>query len=35
MEKEDKYSKLLSEGNLFFYGGVKGSFILPPRGFAL
>ena len=35
MEKNDKYSKLLLESELFFYGAVKGSFILPPRGFAL
>jgi prolyl-tRNA synthetase len=35
MEKEDKYSKLLSEGGLFSYGATKGSFILPPRGYAL
>lgn len=35
MEKEDKYSKLLIEGGLFFYGTAKGSFILPPRGYAL
>jgi len=35
MEKEDKYSRLLSEGGLFFYGPNKGSFILPPCGYAL
>lgn len=35
MEKEDEYSKLLIEGGLFFYGPTKGSFILPPRGYAL
>jgi prolyl-tRNA synthetase len=35
MEKEDKYSKLLIEAGLFAYGVVKGSFILPPHGFAL
>jgi len=35
MEKEDKYSKLLSESGLFFYGPNKGSFILPPHGYAL
>lgn len=35
MEKEDKYSKLLIESGLFFYGATKGSFILPPRGYAL
>jgi len=35
MEKNDKYSKLLLESELFFYGAVKGSFILPPRGFVL
>src|SRR5688572_13119322 len=26
MEKKDKYSKLLQEGGLFFYGTTKGSF---------
>nr|CAG8565055.1 6471_t:CDS:10 [Entrophospora candida] len=31
MEKEDKYSKLLLESGLFFYGPTKGSFILPPH----
>nr|CAG8619209.1 10808_t:CDS:10 [Entrophospora candida] len=31
MEKEDKYSKLLLESELFFYGPTKGSFILPPH----
>src|SRR3954451_8102711 len=35
MEKEDKYSKLLIEGGLFFYGATKGSFVLPPQGYAL
>ena len=35
MEKEDKYSKLLIEGGLFSYGATKGSFILPPLGYAL
>jgi hypothetical protein len=35
MEKKDKYSKLLQEGGLFFYGTTKGSFILPPAGYAL
>lgn len=35
MEKEDKYSKLLIESGLFFYGSTKGSFILPARGYAL
>src|SRR3954467_13826381 len=35
MEKNDKYSKLLVEGGLFFYGATKGSFILPPQGYAL
>ncbi|CAG8752353.1 15630_t:CDS:2, partial [Funneliformis caledonium] len=32
---QDKYSKLLREGGLFFYGTTKGSFILPPAGYAL
>ncbi|MCE8163975.1 MAG: proline--tRNA ligase, partial [Candidatus Moeniiplasma glomeromycotorum] len=32
---EDKYNKLLSEGGLFFYGPTKGSFILPPHGYAV
>jgi prolyl-tRNA synthetase len=35
MEKKDKYSKLLIKGKLFFYGATKGSFILPPHGYAL
>ena len=35
MEKTDRYSKLLIEGGLFFYGATKGSFVLPPRGYAL
>jgi hypothetical protein len=35
MEKTDKYSKLLIEGGLFFYGSTKGSFILPPHGYDL
>jgi prolyl-tRNA synthetase len=35
MEKNDKYSKLLLESGLFFYGPTKGSFILPPLGYAL
>ena len=35
MEKEDKYSKLLIEAGLFAYGASKGSFILPPQGYAL
>jgi hypothetical protein len=35
MEKEEKYSKLLIESGLFFYGATKGSFILPPHGYAL
>jgi hypothetical protein len=35
MNKEDKYSKLLIESGLFFYGSTKGSFILPTRGYAL
>lgn len=35
MEKNDKYSKLLLESGLFFYGPTKGSFILPPHGYAL
>ncbi|KLL05094.1 MAG: prolyl-tRNA synthetase [Mycoplasmataceae bacterium RV_VA103A] len=34
-EKTDKYSRLLNEGGLFFYGATKGSFILPPHGYAL
>nr|CAG8502257.1 3134_t:CDS:10 [Entrophospora candida] len=33
--KKDKYSKLLQEGGLFFYGTTRGSFILPPAGYAL
>ena len=32
---QNKYSKLLEEGGLFFYGPTKGSFILPPRGYSL
>src|SRR5436305_10180755 len=35
MNKEDKYSKLLIESGLFFYGSTKGSFILPAHGCAL
>ena len=35
MEKEEKYSKLLIEAGLFFYGTTKGSFILPAHGYAL
>ena len=35
MEKEEKYSKFLIEAGLFFYGTTKGSFILPPGGYAL
>jgi len=35
VEKEDKYSKLLIEAELFAYGPTKGSFILPPHGYAL
>ena len=31
----DKYSKLLIETGLFAYGTSKGSFILPPHGYAL
>jgi prolyl-tRNA synthetase len=35
VEKNDKYSKLLLESGLFAYGSTKGSFILPPHGYAL
>src|SRR3989440_474419 len=35
MEVEDKYSKILVESGLFFYGASKGNFILPPQGYAL
>jgi len=35
MNKEDKYSKLLVDSGLFFYGHSKGSFILPSHGYAL
>ena len=34
MDRE-KYSKLLIESGLFFYGTSKGNFILPPHGYAL
>src|ERR1043166_4736967 len=32
---KDQYSKLLQEAGLFAYGTTKGSFILPPQGYAL
>jgi len=35
MEQEEKYKKTLIESGLFFYGANRGSFILPPHGYAL
>jgi prolyl-tRNA synthetase len=35
MEQEEKYKKIITESGLFFYGTNKGSFILPPQGYAL
>jgi prolyl-tRNA synthetase len=35
MEKEDKYHQLLIKSGLFWAGPTKGSFGLPPRGYAL
>jgi prolyl-tRNA synthetase len=32
---EKKYKEMLKEGGLFFAGPSKGSFILPPQGYAL
>lgn len=32
---DNNYNRLLIDGGLFFYGSIKGNFILPPRGYLL